>query len=158
MKPKNCLIFGASGLIGRNLIRKLTQNNFKVTAVTRNIHQKGYLLKTQGNPGYIEIIESSIFDENKIRNLIKKTDICINLIGILYQKGKINTFENIHEKFPDLLSKLCSEFNIEKLVHISALGINKKSKSKYIQSKLRGEKNILSNFISIYHHFCSKLN
>jgi len=56
MKPKNCLIFGASGLIGRNLIRKLTQNNFKVTAVTRNIHQKGYLLKTQGNPGYIEII------------------------------------------------------------------------------------------------------
>ena len=83
MKPKNCLIFGASGLIGRNLIRKLTQNNFKVTAVTRNIHQKGYLLKTQGNPGYIEIIESSIFDENKIRGLIKKADICINLIGIL---------------------------------------------------------------------------
>ena len=94
MKPKNCLIFGASGLIGRNLIRKLTQNNFKVTAVTRNIHQKGYLLKTQGNPGYIEIIESSIFDENKIRGLIKKADICINLIGILYQKGKTNTFEN----------------------------------------------------------------
>ena len=46
MKPKNCLIFGASGLVGRNLIRKLTENNFKVTAVTRNAHQKGYILKT----------------------------------------------------------------------------------------------------------------
>ena len=54
MKPKNCLIFGASGLIGRNLIRKLTQNNFKVTAVTRNIHQKGYLLKTQASAGWID--------------------------------------------------------------------------------------------------------
>ena len=43
MKPKNCLIFGASGLVGRNLIRKLTENNFKVTAVTRNAHQKGYI-------------------------------------------------------------------------------------------------------------------
>ena len=85
MKPKNCLIFGASGLIGRHLIRKLTKNNFKVTAITRNIHQKGYLLKTQGNPGYIDIIESSIFDENKIRNLIKKADICVNLVGILHQ-------------------------------------------------------------------------
>ena len=71
MKPKNCLIFGASGLIGRHLIRKLTQNNFKVTAVTRNIHQKGYILKTQGNPGYINIVESNIFDENKIRVLLK---------------------------------------------------------------------------------------
>ena len=81
MKPKNCLIFGASGLIGRHLIRKLTQNNFKVTAVTRNIHQKGYILKTQGNPGYINIVESNIFDENKIRVLLKKADICIMNTG-----------------------------------------------------------------------------
>ena len=56
MKPKNCLIFGASGQIGRNLIRSLTKNNIKVTALTRNIHQKGYILKTQANPGYLEII------------------------------------------------------------------------------------------------------
>ena len=69
MKLKNCLIFGATGLIGRHLIRKLTKNNFKVTAVTRNIHQKGYLLKTQGNPGYIDVVEASMFDENKINSL-----------------------------------------------------------------------------------------
>ena len=49
MKQKNCLIFGASGQIGRHLIRKLTKNNYKVTAVTRNLHQKGYVLKTQAN-------------------------------------------------------------------------------------------------------------
>ena len=40
MKAKNCLIFGGSGQIGRNLIRKLTKNNYQVTVVTRNIHQK----------------------------------------------------------------------------------------------------------------------
>ena len=45
MKAKNCLIFGGSGQIGRNLIRKLTKNNFKVTVVTRNIHQKSYIIK-----------------------------------------------------------------------------------------------------------------
>ena len=53
MKPKEILVFGASGQIGRNLIRKLTKNNFKVIAVTRNIHQKGYVLKTQANPGSV---------------------------------------------------------------------------------------------------------
>ena len=58
MKPKNCLIFGASGQIGRNLIRGLTQKNLKVTAVTRNLHQKGYILKTQANPGYLDIVET----------------------------------------------------------------------------------------------------
>ena len=146
MKPKNCLIFGASGLIGRHLIRKLTQNNFKVTAVTRNIHQKGYILKTQGNPGYINIVESNIFDENKIRVLLKKADICINLVGILYEKGKVNTFENIHEKFPNFLSNLCREYNVQQFIHLSALGIENAKDSLYAKSKLQGEVLIRNNF------------
>ena len=61
MKAKNCLIFGGSGQIGRNLIRKLTKNNYKVTVVTRNIHQKSYKIKTQANAGYIDIVEANIF-------------------------------------------------------------------------------------------------
>jgi len=146
MKPKNCLIFGASGLIGRHLIRKLTKNNYKVTAVTRNIHQKGYLLKTQGNAGYIEIVEASIFNENKIENLVKNADVCINLIGILYQKGKINTFKNIHEKFPIFLSSLCRKHNVEQLFHLSALGIENAEDSLYASSKLKGEFFVRKNF------------
>ena len=59
MKPKNCLIFGASGQIGRHLIRKLTKNNYRVTAVTRSLHQKGYILKTQANAGYIDVVEAN---------------------------------------------------------------------------------------------------
>ena len=88
MKAKNCLIFGGSGQIGRHLIRKLTKNNYKVTIVTRNLHQKGYAIKTQANAGYINIVEANIFDEKKIRKLFAQTDICINLIGILYEEEK----------------------------------------------------------------------
>ena len=39
------LIFGSSGQIGRSLIRKFTKNNYKVIAVTRSIHRKGYQIK-----------------------------------------------------------------------------------------------------------------
>ena len=72
MKEKNCLIFGGSGQIGRYLIRVLTRNNYKVTVVTRNIHQKSYIIKTQANAGFIDIVESNIFDEDKIRKLFQK--------------------------------------------------------------------------------------
>ena len=146
MKPKNCLIFGASGQIGRNLIRKLTKNNYKVTAVTRNYHQKAYVLKTQANPGYIDIVECNIFEENKLRDLVKGADICVNLIGILFEKGKINTFENIHEKFPIFLSSLCNEYNVEHFIHLSALGIEQAIDSLYAKSKLNGEESIRKNF------------
>ena len=145
MKPKNCLIFGASGQIGRHLIRKLTKNNYKVTAVTRNLHQKGYVLKTQGNAGYIDIVELNIFNEKKLKDLINRTDICINLVGILYEKNKGNTFEIIHSIFPYLISKICKECNVKQFIQLSALGIENAVDSNYAHSKLEGEKNIKEN-------------
>ena len=89
MKQKEILLFGASGQIGRNLIRKLSKNNYKITAVTRNIHRKGYLLKTQANPGYLELVELNNFISHKIDDLMKNCTVCINLIGILHEKKKI---------------------------------------------------------------------
>ena len=146
MKAKNCLIFGGSGQIGTSLIRRLTKNNYKCTVVTRNIHQKGIALKTQGNAGYIEIVEANIFDEKKIRKLFTKADICINLIGILYESGRGNTFKNIHSVFPSILAKLCKEYKVNQFIHLSALGINEAINSEYARSKLEGESNIQKNF------------
>ena len=146
MKGKNCLIFGGSGQIGRNLIRKLTKNEFRVTVVTRNIHQKSYIIKTQANAGYIDVIEANIFDEKKLRNLFLKNDICINLIGILFEQKKGNTFKNIHTVFPSLLAKLSKEYNLKNFIHLSALGINEALDSNYAKSKLQGENEVLKNF------------
>ena len=146
MKAKNCLIFGGSGQIGRNLIRKLTKNNYKVTVVTRNLHQKSYKIKTQANAGYIDIVEANIFDEKKIRELFEKSDFCINLVGILFEKKRGNTFQNIHSIFPSILAKLCKEYNLKHFIHLSALGINEAVDSNYAKSKLEGESNIFKNF------------
>ena len=146
MKAKNCLIFGGSGQIGRNLIRKLTKNSYRVTVVTRNIHQKSYIIKTQANAGYIDIVEANIFDEKKIRRLLKNSDICINLIGILFEKKRGNTFKNIHTIFPSLLASLCKEYKLKHFIHLSALGVSDATDSLYAKSKLDGENNVLKNF------------
>ena len=145
MKGKNCLIFGGSGQIGRHLIRKLTKSDYRVIVVTRNIHQKGHIIKTQGNAGYIDIVEANIFEEDKIKGLFDRVDICINLIGILYEK-KGSSFRNIHTLFPSLLAKLCKQNNLKHFIHLSALGINDAKDSEYARSKLDGEKEILKNF------------
>ena len=109
MIAKNCLIFGGSGQIGSFLIRKLTKNNIKVTVVTRNVHQKGLKIKTQGNAGYIDIKEANIFEEKKIETLFKDADFCINLIGILYEK-KEETHLEIFTQFSNyFVSKTVQE-------------------------------------------------
>ena len=92
------LLFGASGQIGKSIIRKFTKNNYRVIAVTRSIHRKGYQIKTQANYGYLELEEINSFSEEKISCLMSRASICINLIGILYEKRK-NHFKNIHTDF-----------------------------------------------------------
>ncbi len=142
---KKVLIFGGSGQIGRHLIRRLTKKNHLVTVVTRNLHKKGVILKTQGNPGYIEVIEANVFDESQLNKLFEDKDVCINLVGILFEK-KNNNFTNIHVNFPALLSQKCKNYKLKQFIHVSALGIEKAIDSEYAKSKLQGEKNILNNF------------
>ena len=144
---KKVLIFGGSGQIGRHLIRRLTKKNHLVTVVTRNLHKKGAILKTKGNPGYIEVIEANVFDENQLNKLFEDKDICINLVGILFENKK-NNFKNIHINFPTLLSEKSRNYKLKQFIHVSALGIEKAIDSEYAKSKLKGEKNILNNFSS----------
>tara|TARA_B100001123_G_C15270679_1_gene1010220 strand:+ start:1052 stop:1987 length:936 start_codon:yes stop_codon:yes gene_type:complete len=144
MKSKVATIFGASGFIGRHLIRGLTEKDFRIVAATRSPYLHGYL-KPLGNPGQIDLEKVNLFDEENLRILVKNSDVVINLVGILHETSK-HSFKNIHTNFPDLLSRVCNNSNIEKFIHISALGINENVNSKYMQSKLMGEKKILNNF------------
>ena len=144
---KKVLIFGGSGQIGRHLIRRLTKKNHLVTVVTRNLHKKGAILKTQGNPGYVEVVEANVFDEDQLNQLFKDKDVCINLVGILFENKK-NTFRNIHINFPTMLSEKCKKYKLKQFIHISALGIEKAIDSNYAISKLEGEKNIIKIFVA----------
>ena len=146
MVKKKILIFGATGQIGRHLIRKLTKNNYKVICQTRNLH-KAIFLKTSGSLGYIDIKETKIFDYEKVIGLVDTADIVINLIGILFESGKINTFEKIHTLFPKFLSEVCKKKN-KHLIHISSIGVENDSYSKYAASKAEAENKIFENLPS----------
>ena len=97
MKGKNILVFGSTGQVGKNLIRKLTKNNHRVTAVTRNLHKKGYILRTSGNAGYIDVVESNIFNEENCpyelmhcRSTYPMEDSHANLNAIMSLKKEFN--------------------------------------------------------------------
>ena len=125
-----------------NLVKEV---EYITTDKNGNRYHKGYILKTQANPGYLEVIELDKLNEDKIRELFNNCSICINLIGILYEKNK-NQFRKIHSILPNILSNLAKEKKIEQFIHVSALGIENASDSEYAKSKLDGENNVRKNF------------
>jgi len=139
-------IFGAGGFLGRHLIRELTKLDYRIKVATRSPYLKGYL-RPLGNAGQVELVKTNIFNPEDIKKVLRNCDYVINLVGILYETRK-QKFSQIHSDFPYLLCNLCNELQIKKLVHVSALGVSEKHSSKYIQSKLNGEKNIKNIFKS----------
>jgi len=137
-------LFGGGGFLGKHLMRQLTRLDYRVKVATRNPYLKGYL-KPLGNPGQIELFKINIFNSEDLKQVLKNCDFAINLVGILHETRK-QKFSQIHSQFPYLLSNLCNEIGINNLIHVSALGIKERHLSRYIQSKLQGEKNIQENF------------
>ena len=137
-------ILGGGGFIGRYIVRNLTKKNYRCIIPTRNSFQKGYL-KTQATPGAVELVDWSSNNFDQLKEAIKKSDIVINLIGILYETRK-QKFKDIHAGIPDAISKLCIGSQVKKFIHVSAIGANENSKSKYQKSKFQGEVNAFKNF------------
>ena len=144
MKNQICTILGGGGFIGRYLVRNLTKKNYRCIIPTRNAFQKGYL-KTQATPGSVELIDWNAGNFNNVKEAIKNSDIVINLIGILFETRK-QKFKDIHAGIPEAVSKVCAESDVKKFIHVSAIGANENSKSKYQRSKFLGEAKALSNF------------
>ena len=146
MNQKIATIFGGSGFIGRHLIRRLTKQDYRIIVATRSPHLNGFL-KPLGDSGQVELVKTNLYDADNIKNVLQNSNIAINLVGILYETGK-QKFHHLHSEFPKLLSKICTELNLEKLVHISALGVKENHTSRYMRSKLQGEQYIQNNFKS----------
>jgi len=146
MNRKIATIFGGSGFIGRHLIRRLTKKDYRIIVATRSPHLKGFL-KPLGGSGQVELVKTNLYSSKDIKNVLQNSDIVINLVGILYENSK-QKFNYLHSEFPNILSKICSELNLEKLIFVSALGVKKTHTSKYMQSKFLGEQCTQNNFKS----------
>ena len=144
MKNRICTILGGGGFIGRYLVRNLTKKNFRCIVTTRKPFQKGYL-KTQATPGAIELLDWTPNNFKDLKEAIKNSDVVINLIGILFETRKQKFFD-IHSKIPEAIAKICSETDVKKFIHVSAIGANDKSKSLYQKSKFLGEQKAIENF------------
>ena len=144
MKNQICTILGGGGFIGRYLVRNLTKKNYRCIISTRKAFQKGYL-KTQATPGAIELVGWNPNNFSELKEAIKNSDIVINLIGILYETRK-QKFYNIHSNVPEAIAKICSESDVKKFIHVSAIGANENSKSLYQKSKFHGEVKAFNNF------------
>ncbi len=151
---KKICLFGGTGFIGSSIVKLLAKNGHEIKIATRSPFDEDVLeLKsTVSDPGQIKLEKINIQSSDQIKKFVSETDICINLVGILYEKGQ-NTFQKIHTDFVErLVSIIKNEQSIKHFIHFSSLGVKSGTESKYLESKFKAEeiiKKTLNNFTII---------
>lgn len=144
MTTKLVTIFGASGFIGRYIVRRLAAQGYRIRAAVRQPHLAEFL-KPAGTVGQIQIVRANIADEDAARKAMQGADIVINLVGILYETGS-QKFDKIQAEAPGRLARLAKEIGAETFIQMSAIGADANSPAKYARAKADGEAGVREAF------------
>jgi NADH dehydrogenase len=137
-------VFGASGFIGRALVRKLTERGYVVRAAVRD-PVAAEILRPMGDVGQVNLLRVDIRDPARVRAAVEGATAVVNLVGILAESGG-RTFRSIHVDGAAAVAQAAAEAGVASLVHLSALGASKDSPSAYARTKAEGEAAVLAAF------------
>ncbi len=137
MKGKLVTVFGGAGFIGRHLVQRLATAGARVRVAVRYPGEAAFL-QPLGDVGQIVPVRASVTHEASVRAAVADADAVVNLVGILYEKGRW-TFEAVHHQGAGAVARAAKEAGAARFVHMSALGADPESRARYATSKAAGE-------------------
>lgn len=143
MKAKQICILGGGGFIGRSLINRLAEKNYKIRVLTRRRERNRHLLVYPS----VDLVEITNYEAQTLSNQIKDCDVVINLVGILNEHGgkKGAGFDRVHVQIPKNLTEACRRVGVRRLLHLSVLNADVEAPSYYLRSKGEAEDFLLNS-------------
>ncbi|ATQ44788.1 complex I NDUFA9 subunit family protein [Caulobacter mirabilis] len=130
-------VFGGTGFVGRQVVRSLARQGWRVRVAARNVG-RGYRLRMLGDVGQIEVVQANVRNAASVARALDGAEACVNLVGILYETGR-QRFQSIHAMGAKLVAETAARQGITNFVQMSALGADADSPSKYARTKAMGE-------------------
>ena len=144
LKNKIVTVFGGTGFVGRHLVAALVKEG-AIVRVPSRLKNAGYALRTGAAVGQVVPMQVDFKDKKSIENCVEGADFAVNLIGVLYETPR-QFFERVHIDVARDIAKAAKKAGIKHFVHMSSLGADDESGSRYLRSKSLGEQAVLKAF------------
>ena len=137
-------VFGGSGFVGRYAVAALAKQGWRVRAAVRRPELAGFL-QPSGRDGQVFPVQANVRYPQSVQRAIEGAKAVVNTVGVLTSGGR-QTFRAIHVEGARAIAKVARQQGVRHLVHISAIGADRKAKSRYARSKGEGEAAVLAEF------------
>jgi NADH dehydrogenase len=134
-------VFGGSGFVGRNVVRALCKRDYRIRVAVRRPELAGHL-QPLGRVGQIHAVQANLRYPASIAAAMRDSHTAINLVGILAEGGA-QRFDAVQAAGAGAVAKAAAAVGA-RMVHVSAIGADENSPSRYARSKAAGEKAVLS--------------
>jgi uncharacterized protein YbjT (DUF2867 family) len=134
-------VFGGSGFLGRHVVRALAKSHYRIRAAVRRPELAGHL-QPLGRVGQIHAVQANVRHPASVEAAVRDADIVINLVGILFERSR-QRFASVQAAGAGTVAKAAAQVGA-RMIHVSALGADRKSRSRYARTKAEGEEAVLA--------------
>jgi uncharacterized protein YbjT (DUF2867 family) len=153
-------LFGATGFLGRYVSSGLGSNGTLTYIGTRGDEFAYRHLRPHHELGRAKFSYYSSRDKQSMADIIADADIVINLIGKYYDTKALTNVDQFpylkyevstsvweaNVEVPKLIAELCTEMQVDNLIHVSSAAANSDSASEWARSKAEGEAEVLKAY------------
>jgi NADH dehydrogenase len=134
-------VYGGSGFLGRHVVRALARRGYRVRAAVRRPELAGHL-QPLGRVGQIHAVQANLRYPASVQAAARDADVLVNLVGILFERGR-QRFDAVQALGAEAVA-LAANAAGARVVHVSAIGADENSPSRYGRSKAMGERLVLA--------------
>jgi uncharacterized protein YbjT (DUF2867 family) len=135
-------VFGGSGFLGSQVVRRLAKAGWRVRVAVRN-PSLAHTMRLMGDVGQVDVVQANIRDKASVERAVVGASAVVNLVGLLFETGR-QRFQSVHVMGAKTVAEASRAAGVARFVHMSALGANEASASKYARTKSEGEQAVLA--------------
>ena len=130
-------VFGGSGFVGRHIVRALAKAGYRVRVAARRPHL-AQDLRVMGVVGQVQLVQANVRVASSVARALEGASGVVNLVGVLNESGR-QTFTRLHALGAKTVAEAAASAGIDRVVHVSAIGADADSPSRYARTKAEGE-------------------
>ena len=134
-------VFGASGFLGRHLVRALAKRDYRIRAAVRRPDLAGHL-QPLGRVGQIMAVQANVRYPASVEAAVRDAAIVINVVGC-HVEGGPQTFDAVHVAGANAVAQAAARIGA-RLVHVSGIGAVEGALSRAARAKAAGEHAVLA--------------
>lgn len=129
------LLLGATGLIGSSILAKLLSAGHSVVAVSRG---RANVRRQFPQAQWVSLDLRVVDSPQQWLSHLEGVDAVINCAGVLGGSGS-DSPDAAHAKGPATLFAACEQAGVKRVVHFSAVGVDRQTPSEFSKSKTEGD-------------------